>query len=69
MIVFHVTQEGERWDQLAYRFYGNPLAYELIIQANPYVPLYEVLPSGIKLAIPLLEKVQTSTEDLPPWLR
>lgn len=27
----HVTSEGERWDNLAWRFYGDALAYERII--------------------------------------
>lgn len=27
----HVTTDGERWDNLAWRYYGDALAYERII--------------------------------------
>ncbi len=70
MILYHVTLENERWDQIAYRYYGDAFKYEGIIAANPHVPIAEVLPSGLKLAIPLIAKATvTPAEDLPPWLR
>lgn len=64
----HLTTEGERWDQLAYRYYGSAYRYEPIIRANPHVPLTAVLPAGLELRIPLLD-VESVTEDLPPWMR
>ncbi|QZP26228.1 tail protein X [Pseudomonas mosselii] len=68
MFIPHVTTEGERWDQLAWRYYGNAHRYLPIVQANPHVPLHGALPSGLTLAIPVLEP-QPATEDLPPWMR
>ena len=66
----HVTSEGERWDTLAWRYYGDPNRYEPIIVANPGVAITPVLPSGIRLAIPLLEVSEAQpAEDLPPWRR
>src|SRR5690606_8109276 len=35
----HVTREGERWDQLAFTYYGDATRYEPIVRANPQVPL------------------------------
>lgn len=64
----HITRKGERWDLLAYHYYGDALAYEQIIVANPLVAIRSALPSGIALRIPVLESV-TSQKDLPPWLR
>lgn len=64
----HTTREGERWDQLAFTYYGDAHRYEAIIRANPQVPLTRSLPAGLTLRIPVLEE-QTSTEDLPPWMR
>lgn len=64
----HLTTEGERWDQLAWRYYGSAYRYQPIIRANPHVPLFASLPAGLTLRIPLLE-VEATTEDLPPWMR
>lgn len=68
MYLNHITTEGERWDLLAYRYYGNALLYERIVTANPHVPLTPTLSSGLTLSIPLIEQ-QDLSEDLPPWLR
>ncbi|MDH4869806.1 tail protein X [Pseudomonas sp. BN515] len=64
----HITREGERWDQLAFTYYGSAHRYEPIIRANPRVPVSTALPAGLELRIPLLDVV-ASTEDLPPWMR
>ena len=64
----HITTEGERWDLLAWRYYGDATAYERIITANPAVPFVETLPGGIELAIPVIEISDAiSLEELPPW--
>ncbi|UVM52218.1 MULTISPECIES: tail protein X [unclassified Pseudomonas] len=68
MFILHVTTEGERWDQLAWRYYGDAHRYLLIVEANKHVPITAALPAGLTLAIPMLESVAT-TEDLPPWMR
>lgn len=68
MFLTHISAEGERWDQLAHRYYGDPLQYERIVAANPHVPLTVTLPSGLTLSIPVIEQEDLS-EELPPWLR
>ncbi|MBP5958132.1 tail protein X [Pseudomonas anatoliensis] len=68
MFIPHLTTEGERWDQLAWRYYGDAHRYWPIAQANPNVPLSGTLPSGLTLAIPLLAALPTA-QDLPPWMR
>jgi phage tail protein X len=67
----YTTQAGDRWDLLAYRFYGDPFRYEPMIVANPHVPIVPVLPSGLTVAIPVLAKSAStpSVESLPPWKR
>jgi hypothetical protein len=64
----HITREGERWDQLAYLYYGDAHRYEPIVRANPHVPLTTALAAGLTLRIPVLDVVAV-TGDLPPWLR
>lgn len=64
----HITTQGERWDQLAWKYYSNPLAYEQIVTANPDIPMYLELPGGLELVIPIIEAVNAiAVEELPPW--
>lgn len=65
----HITTEGERWDSLAWRYYGDAHRYLPIIQANPQVPITAALPAGLTLSIPVLEQAASTSEDLPPWMR
>jgi hypothetical protein len=77
----YITIDNERWDQIAYKAYGvitlvddtgvNIPAMQPIIQANPTVPIYDKLPGGIILQIPVLDTntAKTATELLPPWKR
>lgn len=63
------TMEGERWCDIAHKAYGKATMMNTIIKANPDVPLYDVLPGGIVLNIPIVDKVEikTDAELLPPW--
>ncbi len=65
----YTTVEGDRWDTLAWRFYGDPTLIYPIVQTNPSVPITPVLPAGLSLGIPVIviEANQQSTADLPPW--
>ena len=71
----HITTAGERWDSLAWRYYGDPHAYGRIIEANPALDINTTLASGMVVLIPImpLEVVQRSQqltlEELPPWKR
>jgi phage tail protein X len=67
--IVHVTRAGERWDLLAWRFYGDPTAYGPIIVANPSVPIVPVFDAGLTIAIPVLPAAATVAADLPPWKR
>ncbi len=67
MYLTHITTQGERWDQLASRYYGDPFGYERIIAANPHVPIVPVLPGGLALSIPVIAQDDVA-QDLPPWM-
>jgi phage tail protein X len=62
----HVTTDGDRWDLLANRYYGDPYRYVPIVEANPDVPLYPVLPAGLTIYVPILAD-DAALVDLPPW--
>lgn len=66
----HRTQAGDRWDLLAWKYYGEATAYEPIIAANPSVAITPVLPAGTLLLIPVIAASQpgVSNRELPPWL-
>lgn len=67
-VIEHITVDGDRWDNLAWQYYGDANAYEQIIAANPEVMIIPILPGGIKLLIPVIEEDETeSTTELPPW--
>ncbi len=66
----HITADGDRWDFLAWKYYGDPYAYEGIIRANPEIPIIPILPAGIRLLIPVLDPPTTTVpvpDGMPPW--
>lgn len=65
--ILHVIRAGERWDLLAWQYYGDPTEYSPIIMANPNVPIEPVFEAGIAISIPILQKSTVVTADLPPW--
>ncbi|MGH7986952.1 MAG: tail protein X [Candidatus Binataceae bacterium] len=65
----HVTTAGERWDLLAWKYYGDPTLYSPIIMANPQVPIEPVFEAGLLIGIPILQVSQVNTSMLPPWKR
>lgn len=64
----YITSDGDRWDLLAHRFYGNAYMYELIIRGNPGVELLPVLAGGVRLNIPEAgTAARARGAKLPPW--
>jgi phage tail protein X len=65
--ILHITRAGERWDLLAWRYYGDPTDYSPIIMANPDVAIEPVFDAGISIAVPIIQKSVLVSVDLPPW--
>lgn len=72
----HTVRPLERWDHLAWHYYGSPAQYGLIIAANRELfiaaldPVPAFLPVGAIVKIPIVEgSARARPEDLPPWLR
>ncbi len=63
-----ITRDGDRWDLLADRAYGDPRLMTPLIRANPDIPIRPVLPGGLVVLAPVLERVTTS-DAAPPWKR
>lgn len=66
--ITYLTEEGDRWDAIAYRVYGDVHAYEPIIAANPTVPIRPTLEGGIQLRVPI-RAGSSAAATLPPWKR
>ena len=71
MITEYVTKQGDRWDTIAQKAYGDASLVSGIIEANPSVVISAVLDAGIRLVIPILEEgeIIIDSELLPPWKR
>ena len=70
-VIEHITRDGDRWDLLAWEYYGDATQYERIIAANNQVMIDPILPSGIIINIPVIEELPAElaeSEELPPWL-
>ncbi|HYB92389.1 MAG TPA: tail protein X [Candidatus Binataceae bacterium] len=65
--IVHVTAAGERWDLLAWRYYGDAAKYSPIIMANPDVPIEPVFESGLVILIRVLSVSAVASTGLPPW--
>ena len=65
--ILHVTTAGERWDLLAWRYYGDATDYSTIIMANPDVAIEAVFEGGISIAIPIQQPSAAASTNLPPW--
>ena len=67
----HQTLEGDRWDLLAYRYYGNATSMALLLRANTAVASLSILPGGLTLKIPILEAADVTANVISgslPWL-
>ena len=69
--ITHITSAGERWDLLAWQYYGDATLFSPIIQTNPQIPIEAVFEAGLVIGVPLLmvNPAVSSAADLPPWKR
>lgn len=68
----YITKDGDRWDLIAFRAYGDPLQIQPLIDANPGQPIIAEFSGGVRLVVPILETQtgETAPKDLlPPWKR
>lgn len=61
--------EDTRWDIVSYKAYGSVEHISAIAEANPTVPLTDIIPAGTTLYIPIIEQAEINTAVLPPWKR
>ena len=67
--ITHISSDGDRWDLLAWNYYGDPTLFGPIVMANPAILIEPVLSAGLTVVIPVLQKASVTTVNLPPWKR
>ena len=65
----YITKQGDRWDLIAYKAYGDATMIDILITANPGIPVDPILPEGITLNIPIVDEPEVDKSLLPPWKR
>ncbi|WP_321448411.1 tail protein X [uncultured Cohaesibacter sp.] len=71
----HLTVAGDRWDLLAWDYYGDASKDGLIIEENrdlyvgSLLSIPALLPTGLTLRIPVIEQSTLDDSQLPPWKR
>lgn len=63
----YTTIQGDMWDWIAYKVYGNEACMGYLMQANPRHIDVSVFPQGITLICPDIKQEDKSF--LPPWRR
>lgn len=71
----HVAGVNERWDHLAWRYYGDANRTGPLLRANRELfgdghgPIPCILPAGLVLKAPVLDPEPVADALLPPWKR
>lgn len=71
--LIHQTRDGERWDQLAHRYYGDVGMQGTLIAANrglflATLTVPPVLSAGLTIKVPIYERPSSLPAALlPPW--
>lgn len=63
----YTTIQGDTWDMISYKVYGNEQHMESLIKANKKYVQVVIFPANVILTIPTLEIPVTTL--LPPWKR
>jgi phage tail protein X len=63
------TTQGDRWDLIAWRAYGDYTKQKELIEANPGIPIVASFGDAIPLILPIIPEADTQSALLPPWFR
>lgn len=69
----HTTKAGDRWDLIAFDYYGDAKLIKPLLMANPDllgdpdVPAPLVFDKGVQIRVPVLAETEIAASQLPPW--
>lgn len=70
-VLIHITQDGERWDAIAWRYYRDARQMTRLLEVNPHLAARPTLPGGQRVLVPLIARDPAAVDParLPPWRR
>ncbi len=67
-LAIYTTRHNDAWDAIAKKYYGDENFMHLLLEANPELAEYELLPANLKVVVP--EKPEeVKIDKLPIWKR
>ncbi len=63
----YVTEQGDKWDLIAFKQLGDTRHVNKLMAANTELLEYYIFPAGIELQLPKITLEQASLSHLPPW--
>lgn len=67
MVNSYTTTQGDAWDSIAYKLWGEERLAHILMQANPEHMDVLLFPAGIVLAVPPRTRQPRPVATLPPW--
>lgn len=64
----YTTVQGDKWDSIAYKLYGDTKFTDVLIEANHEYRWIYIFSAGNVLEVPEVE-TRVTIDDLPPWKR
>ena len=67
--IIYTTVDGDTWDNIAWRFYGDATQISPLLLANcgMRIPFEPALEAGFQIVVPIIAQSDVQTADLPPW--
>ncbi len=62
----YTTRQGDTWDSIAFRLWGEERLFDQLMRANRDHLDVLMFEAGVVLAVPAVQKSQTL--ELPPWM-
>ena len=62
----YITIQGDAWDAIAYRLWGEERFFMDLVAANPEHLDMVIFPAGVELRIPPAPE-RVIRQELPPW--
>lgn len=63
----YITLQGDAWDAIAYRLWGEERFFMALVTANPEHLDVVIFEAGVRLKVPPMPERVVKTE-LPPWV-
>lgn len=64
----YTTIQGDAWDTIAYRLWGEERHMDRLIQTNVDHADVLIFPAGVKLFVPDAPARRSYLKELPPWM-